>query len=134
MLGFCLSTRIIKLNEGLFGLFQLLVAAPQLFRLLAALLYHFITLLSLFLQLLYLHAQAFEFAHFRVRFLTFSTCSFCQGNLFIYMLESFDVLCYFAGLALQAGSVKGQALQMLGLVIALLHVLAQLVQSIGIFS
>ena len=50
------------------------------------------------------------------------------------MLEGFDVLCYFAGLALQAGNVKGQALQMLGLVIPLLHVLAQLVQGIGIFS
>src|SRR5947208_13606881 len=100
MLGFCVCTRIFELSGGLFDLFQLLIAAAQLCRLLAAFLYHFVTLLSLLLQLLYLHAQALEFAHFRVRFLTFSTCSFCQGNLFIYMLEGFDVLCYFAGLAL----------------------------------
>ena len=107
MLGFCLSTRVIKLNERLFDLFQLLIAAAQLFRLLAAFLYHFVTLLSLLLQLLYLHAQAFEFAHFRVRFLTFSTCSFCQGNLFIYMLEGFHVLCHFACLPLQASNLNG---------------------------
>ena len=49
--------------------FQLLIAAAQLFRLLAALLYHFIALLSLLLQLLYLHAQALEVAHLLIGFL-----------------------------------------------------------------
>ena len=133
MLSFCLSARIIELSQRLFDLLQLFIAAAQFFRLLAAFLYQCITLLSLLLQLLYLHAQAFEFAHRCVGFLTLGTRSFCQGNLFIYMFEGFDVLCHFAGLVLQAGNVKGQALQMLGLVIALLYVLTQLVEGIGIF-
>ena len=134
MLSFCLSARIVELSQRLFDLLQLFITPAQFFGLLAAFLYQCITLLSLLLQLLYLHAQAFQFAYRRVGFLTLGTRSFCQGNLFIYMLEGFHVLCHFAGLAFQAGNVKGQAMQMLGLVIALLHILTQLVQGIGIFS
>ncbi len=55
MLGACLPTRIIELLQLLLNLFELFLAATQLFGLLAALLYNEVALFSLFLQLLDLH-------------------------------------------------------------------------------